>query len=301
MNSMRVCCQSILQVDGSSSPWHPITSGTYSPRLNGRLRMIPPYQRGTRETLPRLRLISPSLVHGTFRSICCFPFWQDMARIMAFSRRPVETAAISYRVVDFLKKHPPFHAIEEGDLLLLARQGRVRFFEENEYIVWQGEPYQTHVFVIQQGTVSLWDEAGKIAVLRDVRGAGDMLGIEQFNDGSSCPYSAKSACDVVIYAFPASEFRARVLKHEYALRYTEAYGNVSADYQSTEERRDPQSVFLHELAGRKKLVTCNAQDSIREVARCMRTTGADAIAVVDSEHRVRTVLTAGSFLEWIEE
>ena len=90
----------------------------------------------------------------------------------------METAAISHRVADFLKKHPPFHAIEEGDLLDLARRGRVRFFEENEYIVWQGEPYQPHVFVIQQGTVSLWDEAGKTAVLRDVRGTGDLLGIE---------------------------------------------------------------------------------------------------------------------------
>ena len=55
----------------------------------------------------------------------------------------METAAISHRVADFLKKHPPFHAMEEGDLLDLARQGRVRFFEENEYIVWQGEPYRT--------------------------------------------------------------------------------------------------------------------------------------------------------------
>jgi CBS domain-containing protein len=105
----------------------------------------------------------------------------------------VETAAISHRVVDFLKKHPPFHAIEEGDLLDLARRGRVRFFEENEYIVWQGEPYQPHVFVIQQGTVSLWDEAGKTAVLRDVRGAGDLLGIEQLNDAGCYSYSAKSA------------------------------------------------------------------------------------------------------------
>ena len=48
--------------------------------------------------------------------------------------------------------------MEEGDLLNLARQGRVRFFEENEYIVWQGEPYRMQVFVIQQGSVSLWDE-----------------------------------------------------------------------------------------------------------------------------------------------
>ncbi len=143
----------------------------------------------------------------------------------------METAAISHRVADFLKKHPPFHAMEEGDLLNLARRGRVRFFEENEYIVWQGEPYRMQVFVIQQGTVSLWDEAGQVAVLRDVRGAGDMLGIEQFKDASCYPYSAKSASDVVIYAFPAIEFKALVLKYEYARRYAAAYGNVTADYQ----------------------------------------------------------------------
>ena len=212
----------------------------------------------------------------------------------------METAAISHRVADFLKKHPPFHAIEEGDLLDLARRGRVRFFEENEYIVWQGEPYQMHVFVIQQGTVSLWDEAGKIAVLRDVRGAGDLLGIEQFKAAGSYPYSAKSASDVVIYAFPAVEFKALVLKHEYARRYAASYGNVTVDYQFTGERREPQNIFLHELAGRKKLLTCNAQDSIREVARTMRATGADAIAVVDAELRARAVLTTSSFLEWIE-
>ena len=213
----------------------------------------------------------------------------------------MDTAAISHRVADFLKKHPPFHAIEEGDLLDLARRGRVRFFEENEYIMWQGEPYQPHVFVIQQGTVSLWDEAGKTAVLRDVRGAGDLLGIEQFKAAGFCPYSAKSASDVVIYAFPAVEFKTLVLKHEYARRYAAAYGNVTADYQSIGERREPQSVFLHELAGRKKLLTCNAQDSIREVVRTLRTMGADAIAVVDAELRARAVLTTSSFLEWIEE
>ena len=138
-------------------------------------------------------------------------------------------------------------------------------------------------------------------MLRDVRGAGDMLGIEQFNDAGCYPYSARSASDVVIYAFPANEFKALVLKYPYAQRYAAAYGNVTADYQSTEERRDPQNIFLHDLAGRKKLLSCNAHDSIREVARTMRTTGADAIAVLDSEQRARAVLTASSFLEWIEE
>ena len=52
------------------------------------------------------------------------------------------------------------------------------------------------LFVIQQGTVTLWNEEGEVAQLRDVRGAGDFLGIEQFNGLDAYPYSAKSASDV---------------------------------------------------------------------------------------------------------
>ena len=118
----------------------------------------------------------------------------------------METAAISHRVADFLKKHPPFNAIDEADLLALAARGRVRFHEPNEYILWQGEPHRHQVFVIQQGTVSLWDETGGRAELRDVRGAGDMLGIERYNGAPHCLYSARSESDVVIYAFPAEDF-----------------------------------------------------------------------------------------------
>ncbi len=119
----------------------------------------------------------------------------------------METSAISYRVADFLKQHPPFQAMEEGDLLELAARGRVKFHEPNEYILWQGEPHRHQIFIIQQGTVSLWDEAAEQAELRDVRGAGDMLGIERFNGAEACVHSARSSSDVLIYAFPAYGLR----------------------------------------------------------------------------------------------
>jgi signal-transduction protein with cAMP-binding, CBS, and nucleotidyltransferase domain len=51
----------------------------------------------------------------------------------------VDTSAISYRVADFLKQHPPFNAIADQDLVALAAHGRVRFYEANEFILWQGE------------------------------------------------------------------------------------------------------------------------------------------------------------------
>ena len=163
----------------------------------------------------------------------------------------MDTSAISYRVADFLKKHPPFQAMEEGDLLELAARGRVRFHEANEYILWQGEPHKLHVFVIQQGTVSLWDEADGRAALRDVRGAGDMLGIERFTGAPCCLHSARSASDVVIYAFPASDFEDLVLKYPYARQFVEAHDTVTADYQWAKDARDPQRIFLHDVVGRK--------------------------------------------------
>ena len=211
----------------------------------------------------------------------------------------METAAIAYRVADFLKQHAPFHAVAEADLLALAAGGRVRFHEPNEYILWQGEPHRRHVFVIQQGTVALWDESGEAAKLRDVRGAGDMLGLERYNDERSCLYSARSESDVVIYAFDAGVFETYVLNYPHAVQYVSAEGRVTPDYQPAGERKAPTEVFLHDLAGHSVLPTCNTGDSIATAARELLATGSGAVIVVDAEQRPQAVLTAESVLGWV--
>ena len=199
----------------------------------------------------------------------------------------METAVISYRVADFLKRHPPFNAIEDADLLELAARGRVRFYEPNQYLLWQGEPHRLQVFVIQQGTVSLWDEAGDEARLRDVRGAGDMLGVERYNDAPNCLCSVRSESDVVVYAFPQDDFDACVMKYPSAAQYVAAEGRVTADYHPAGGRRAPQTTFLHSLIGATTPSTCGAQTSISDAARQMLSTRSDALVVVNSERRAR--------------
>jgi CBS domain-containing protein len=211
----------------------------------------------------------------------------------------VETAAIAYRVADFLKQHAPFHAVAEADLLALAAGGRVRFHEPNEYILWQGEPHRRHVFVIQQGTVSLWDESAEAAKLRDVRGAGDMLGLERYNDVRATLHSARSESDVVIYAFDAGDFETYVLKYGHAVQYVSAEGRVTPDYQPTGERKAPTQVFLHDLAAHGALPTCHTADSIAMVAGQLLTSGCEAVIVVDAEQRPHAVLTVESILKWV--
>src|SRR4030095_15454727 len=124
----------------------------------------------------------------------------------------VETAAINHRVADFLKQYAPFHEMEEADLLELAKHGRVRFYERHQYVLAPGSS-RVQGLVIQQGTVLLWDERSNDAKLLDVRGAGDLLGVDQVNNGSSHPYAARTVSDVLIYAFPTSEFNALVEKY----------------------------------------------------------------------------------------
>jgi len=214
----------------------------------------------------------------------------------------VDTSVISHRVADFLKKHPPFHAMDDGDLLTLAARGRVRFHEANDFIIWQGEPHKQYVFVIQQGTVSLWDEADGHASLRDVRGAGDMLAIERFNQAAEarhCLHSARSESDVVIYAFPVADFEDLVLKYPYARQFVEAYDTVAADYQWVKDSRAPQSMFLNDVIGRGPQPGRGPNTTIRELAGSMLATGADAIAVVDSEQRIQGVVTGEALLAWV--
>lgn len=211
----------------------------------------------------------------------------------------MDTAAISYRVADFLKQHPPFQAMEDGDLLELAAGGRVRFHEANDFVVWQGEPHKLDVFVIQQGTVTLWDEADGNTALRDVRGAGDLLGIERFTGARSCLYSVRASSDVVIYAFPAPAFEELVLKYPYARRFVEASATVTADYQGTKDADDPQAMFLHDVVGGKTLEICRPETSVRDVARALLASGIDAMAVVDGDNRVQGVATVAAVLGWV--
>ncbi|HYV62060.1 MAG TPA: cyclic nucleotide-binding domain-containing protein [Bryobacteraceae bacterium] len=118
----------------------------------------------------------------------------------------MQTAAIPYRVADFLKQHPPFQFMAEPDLIALAARGRVKFHEPEEYICWQSSPHTPFIYVIQQGSVSLWDESANPPVLRDIRGAGDIIGIERFNGSPASLHSAKAASEVVLYALQAADF-----------------------------------------------------------------------------------------------
>ena len=174
----------------------------------------------------------------------------------------MDTSEIRYRVADFLKQHPPFNAVDDADLVALAANGRVRFFPNDEFLAWQGEPHKTHVLVIQQGTVSLWDEQGGQAELRDVRGPGDWIGAEQFHGARSCLYTARANTDVVTYGFPGLRrgSAAREVSLRGRVRRGDGVGGQHAS-RAASTAADPLTTYLQQLAG--PLRSCSRQTTVR--------------------------------------
>jgi len=207
----------------------------------------------------------------------------------------MQTAAIGYRVADFLKQHPPFNSIEEPDLLALVSRGRVKFHEGDEFLCWQNGAYTPYIFVIQQGSVSLWEEADGKEHLRDVRGPGDIIGIERFLGSQSSPYSAKSNSDVVVYALQAEDFEPLLGKYPQARRYVDAHATAGGVYHDA-ARQGVHEKFVAELARESQPLSCLPGSTVAEAAQIMRTADTDGIAV-----GLQGLLIARDIVTWAAE
>jgi CBS domain-containing protein len=140
----------------------------------------------------------------------------------------MKTAVIRHRVADFLKSHAPFDEISEEDLLDLAGGGRVKFHESDEYVFQQGDSKGQFIWVIQQGRVELIDQRDSGELLHDVLGEGDLLGLERFAGNGSCPWSARTATDVILYGVAASAFESLIGRYPALKRFLSARVSVSA-------------------------------------------------------------------------
>jgi CBS domain-containing protein len=208
----------------------------------------------------------------------------------------MHTAAIGYRVADFLKQHPPFNSIEEPDLLSLVSRGRVKFHESDEFLCWQNGAYSPFFFVIQQGSVSLWEEAGGKEHLRDVRGPGDIIGIERFLGSQSSPYSAKSNGDVVLYALLADDFEPLLAKYPQAKRYVDAHSTAGGVYHDA-AHQGVHEKFVAELARHSEPLSCSLGSTVAEAAQLMRVENSDAVAVMLGG-KLHGLLTARDIVSW---
>ena len=198
----------------------------------------------------------------------------------------MNTSVIRYRVADFLKSHAPFDALPTPHLMELAGQGRVKFHEADEYIFRQGQAKTPWVWIVQQGRVELVDEASN--QLRDVLGEGDLLGLDRFLGDGVYLSSARTTCDVIVYALDAGAFEDLAVQHPAVKRYLAAHFSVLGTGISRRSWLDAEAPDLAFLQARTStgndpgLPVIDAPFTTRDAVRKMVSAHSEALAVGDN-------------------
>lgn len=206
----------------------------------------------------------------------------------------MKTAAIAYRVSDFLCRYPPFQYLRESEVLELVAGGKVAFHEDGEIVFAQGQPRSQYVYVVQQGVVRLVETlADGSEALRDVRGEGDLLGIGRYLGIGEHIYTARTGTDVILYALPADRFWEITKRHPRASRFLGAYFSATITPSGLESEygrndalrlgRRPLDWMWRRVHSLPTALTCTPHTPAREAARLLATSGLDALTVVDPQ------------------
>ena len=215
----------------------------------------------------------------------------------------MRTSTIKYRVADFLKQHPPFDFLDESELLQLAGHGRVRMHERSERLFEEGRQPGPFVLVIQHGTVRLVNETDDGEQLRDILGAGDLIGVGRFLGHATHRHTALAATDVVLYCLQASDVEQLIATHGEVARYFRATASVrgtrlAAEKTAGETSQRRRRSWLNETGlpdavTTRRLLTCSPDTAIHAAARQMATHRSDALVVVDAQGLPVGLVTTG--------
>jgi len=209
-------------------------------------------------------------------------------------------SAISVRIADFLKEYPPFVFLHTNQLRELASNGKVKFHEDGEIVFSQGQPRDKWLYVIQQGNVRVIEERVGSEKLIDLRGPGDLLGLQGIRSEDPYLHTCKTETETILYGLPRALFVEMAGKSPECRRYLAAYFSLNPAYVwDMDHSLDPSVAEkgpttlrkggLYEVdppqqVSRSQLVAVMGDTPVSEVVRKLRSRRVDCVVIVDENH-----------------
>jgi CBS domain-containing protein len=182
-------------------------------------------------------------------------------------------------VADFLRAHPPFDALTDADVELVAASAEVEFHLAGATIFSQGAELVDHVRVVRSGAVELLHDG----VLLDMLGSGELFGHASMLSGLPTGFTARAHEDTLCYRI-AGDVALPVLARPESVVFLARSLLASpkpADGASgppSPPPRDPAHLPVGALT-RGAPVVVGPETSIRDAARAMTAGGATAVVV----------------------
>jgi CBS domain-containing protein len=227
-------------------------------------------------------------------------------------------SSISVRIADFLKDYPPFEFLDISQLRDLAGKSKVKFHEDGEFVFSQGQPRDKWLYVIQKGNVRVIEEGPEGETLVDLRGPGDLLGLQGIRSEEPYLHTCKTDTEAILYGLPRALFVELAENSVRARRYLAAYFSLNPAYHWNDdlEMEDPGMAEqgpvtlrrggLKEVAppqdvAREHLVTVMGDTSVREVAAKLQSKRTECVVVVDEDNHPIGKLTDSDLRDRILE
>ncbi|MGD1056067.1 MAG: putative nucleotidyltransferase substrate binding domain-containing protein [Solirubrobacteraceae bacterium] len=201
-----------------------------------------------------------------------------MARELPKPSQVSSPAAAPSDVVDFLRAHPPFDALEVTDVERVAASAEVEFFLAGTIIFAKSAQPVEHLRVVRTGAVEIvLDE-----VVLDELGPGELFGHASMLSGLPPGFEARAQEDTLCYRIPEEAARTALARPE-SVRFVarsllEVHAHATAALAPRQLAPDRASQPVATLIRDPPLV-CSPDTSIREAATRMAAAPATSILV----------------------
>lgn len=197
---------------------------------------------------------------------------------------------ISHRVADFLKNFPPFSFLQQKDLEIISEQISIIYKEKDSVVFAENEETHDSFYVVHKGAVALRNSLQNDIL--DMCDEGDIFGLRPLIANENYQMEARAYEESILYAIPLTVFRPYALEnkavgnfliesfasntlHPYSKSHRgKLYGEESLDL-------DIKILDLHPVKYSKKLITCFATTTAKEIAEIMTQKNVGAILVVE--------------------
>lgn len=199
---------------------------------------------------------------------------------------------ISHRVADFLKNHPPFSFLQQRDLEKISEQISIIYKEKDSIVFVENEETHDSFYVVHKGAVALKTSLQKDIL--DMCDEGDIFGLRPLIANENYQMEARAFEESILYAIPLTIFRPYALEnkavgnfliesfasntlHPYSKSHRgKLYGDESLEAEAN-------LLDLHLVKYSKKLISCQATTTAKDIAEIMIKKSVGAILVVEEE------------------
>lgn len=196
---------------------------------------------------------------------------------------------ISQRVADFLKNFPPFSFLKQKDIEIISEQITIIYKEKDSVVFTLNEETHDSFYVVHKGAVALI--ADQQSDILDMCDEGDIFGLRPLIANENYKMEARAFEETILYAIPISVFRPYALENKSVGNFLiESFASNTLNPFSKSHRgklygeeieADTKLLDLQEVKYSKKIISCNALTTAKEVAEIMLNKNVGAILVID--------------------